>query len=166
MRWLLLGFVLLLVACGSQGNPLANTEWQLVALGNADASDAVVAGNPTAEFTTAKDMTGWTGCNAFGAGYRVRGSELLLDKLTWTEAGCPSLGLFQQEQRIQSLLATVERFEVSGEQLTLHSEGGQALVFERVRGGVSRNNAPRATNQMRASNRSRTPAFGYAKLGR
>ena len=33
---------------------------------------------------------------------------------------------------MQDSLATVERFEVSEEQLTLHSEGGQALVFERV----------------------------------
>ena len=48
------------------------------------------------------------------------------------EAGCPSLALFQQEQRMQDLLATVERSEVSGQRLTLHSEGGQALVFERV----------------------------------
>ena len=46
--------------------------------------------------------------------------------------GCPSEELFRQEQRIQDSLATVEQFEVSGERLTLHSEGGQALVFERV----------------------------------
>ena len=132
MRWLPLGFVLLLIACGSQGNPLANTEWRLVALGDAGASAELVAGNPTAEFATAKDMTGWTGCNAFGARYRVRESELRLDELTWTEAGCPSQALFRQEQWMQDLLATVERFEFSGERLTLHSEGGQALVFQRI----------------------------------
>ena len=132
MRGLLLGLVFLLVACGSGGNPLANTEWRLVALGNADAPDEVVAGNPTAEFTTATDMTGWTGCNSYGARYSARESELRLDDLTWTEAGCPSQALFQQEQRMQDSLATVERFEVSGEQLTLHSEGRQALVFKRV----------------------------------
>ena len=132
MRRLLLGFVVLLVACGSEGNPLDNTEWRLVALGNADAPAEVVGGNPTAKFTTATDMTGWTGCNSYGAGYSARGSELRLDELTWTEAGCPSDALFRQEQRMQDSLATVERFEVSEERLTLHSEGGQALVFERV----------------------------------
>ncbi len=134
MRWLLLGFALLLVACGSAGNPLANTEWRLVALGNADAPDAVAGGNPTAEFTTATDLTGWTGCNSYGARYRARQSELRLDQLTWTEAGCPSQALFQQEQRIQGLLATVERFEVSEERLTLHSAGGRVMVFQRVGG--------------------------------
>ena len=117
---------------GTEGNPLANTEWRLVALGNADAPAEVAGGDPTAEFTTATDMTGWTGCNSYGARYSVRDSELRLDDLTWTEAGCPSQALFRQEQRMQDSLATVERFEVLGEQLTLHSEGGQALVFERV----------------------------------
>ena len=132
MRWLLLCFVFFLAACGSEGNPLADTEWRLVALGNAGAPSEVVIGDPTARFTTATDMTGWTGCNSYGAGYRVRESKLRLDELTWTEAGCPSDALFRQEQRMQDLLATVERFEVSGEQLTLHSKDGQALVFERV----------------------------------
>ncbi len=132
MFWVLFVFAFLIAACGGEGNPLANTEWRLVTLGNADAPTEVVAGNATAEFTTATDMTGWTGCNSYAARYRARESELRLDDLTWTEAGCPSQALFQQEQRMQDLLATVERFEVSGEQLTLHSEDGQTLVFEKV----------------------------------
>ena len=119
-------------ASGSEANPLAGTEWRLVALGDAGAPAAVVGGDATAAFPTATDMTGWTGCNAYGARYRVRDSELRLDDLSWTEAGCPSQALFRQEQRMQDALATVERFEVSGERLTLHSAGGQVLVFERV----------------------------------
>ncbi len=132
MFWILFIFALLMAACGGEGNPLANTEWRLVALGNADAPTEVVEGNPTAEFTTGTDMTGWTGCNSYGARYSVGESQLRLDNLGWTEAGCPTQALFQQEQRMQDLLATVERFEVSGDQLTLHSEGGQVLVFQRV----------------------------------
>ena len=132
MRWLLPGLVLLLAACGGGENPLAETEWRLVALGEAGAPAAVVGGEPTAGFTSATEMTGWTGCNSYGARYRVRGPELRLDDLRWTEAGCPSQALFRQEQRMQDALATVERFEVSGERLTLHSEGGQVLVFERI----------------------------------
>ena len=117
---------------GSEWNPLADTEWRLIELGKADSPAAVVGGNPTAEFSTTADMTGWTGCNSYDARYSVRQSELRLDDLGWTEAKCPSQALFRQEQRMQDSLATVERFEVSGERLTLHSEGGQALVFERV----------------------------------
>ena len=130
--WLLLGLVVLTFGCSDSGNPLSETEWRLVALGNSDAPDQVVDGDATVKFTTATDMTGWTGCNACGARYSARESELRLDELTWTEAGCPSMDLFRQEQRMQDLLATVEQFTISKEQLTLHSEGGQALVFERV----------------------------------
>ena len=132
MRWVLLVFMFLLVACGSGGNPLASTEWRLVAMGHADAPAEVVGGNATAEFTAAGDMKGLTACNSYTARYRARGSELRLDDLGWTEAGCPTQALFQQEQRMQDSLATVERFEVSGDQLTLHSDGGRVLVFERV----------------------------------
>ncbi len=132
MFWILFIFALLIAACGSEDNPLANTEWKLVGLGNADASAQVVEGNPTAKFTTDTDMTGWTGCNSYGARYSARESELRLDDLTWTEAGCPSQALFRQEQRMQDTLSTVERFEVSEYQLTLHSEGGQVLVFQRT----------------------------------
>ena len=123
----------LLSACSSEGgNPLANTEWRLVALGDADAPADVVGGDPTLKFTTEMDMTGWTGCNAYGARYSAWEPELSLDELIWTEAGCPTDALFQQEQRMQDSLATVERFEVTEEQLTLHSEGGQVMVFERA----------------------------------
>ena len=132
MRWLLPGLVLLLAACGGEGNPLAGTAWRLVALGDAGAPAEVAGGDATARFTTATEMTGWTGCNSYGARYSVRGSELRLDDLTWTERGCPSQALFRQEQRMQDSLATVERFELSGERLTLHSDGGRALILERV----------------------------------
>ena len=132
MRLLLLGFVLLMAACGSGENPLANTEWRLVAMGDAGAPVDVVEGDATAEFTADGDMKGFTACNSYSAGYSTRDSELRLDELRWTEAGCPTDALFRQEQRMQDSLATVERFEVSGDRLTLHSEGGQALVFERL----------------------------------
>ncbi len=117
---------------GGEENPLAGTEWRLaLVLGSAEPPANVVGGDPTAEFT-ATDMTGWTGCNSYGARYSIQGEELRLDDLWWTEAGCPSQELLRQEQRIQDSLATVEEFEISGDRLTLHSEGGQALVFERV----------------------------------
>ena len=130
MFWILLGFVFLLAACGGEGNPLANTEWRLVELGQADGLSPVVGDYASIEFTTATDITGWTGCNSYASRYGVRDSELRFDDPMWTEAGCPTQALFQQEQRIQDSLATVERFEISGGRLTLHSEGGEVLIFE------------------------------------
>ena len=130
MRWMLLCFVFLLAACGGEGTPLADTEWRLVELGKADSPAQVEGDDVSIQFTIDWDMTGWTGCNSYASRYSVRQSELRLDDLTWTEAGCPTQALFRQEQRMQDSLATVERFEISGRQITLHSEGGQVLIFE------------------------------------
>lgn len=130
MLWILLGFVFLLAACGGSDNPLAETEWRLVELGEAYSPAQVVGDDAGIEFTTATEMTGWTGCNSYASRYSVRQSDLRLDDLMWTEAGCPTQTLFRQEQRMQDSLATVERFEISGGRLTLHSEGGQVLIFD------------------------------------
>ena len=129
MRWILLGFVFLLAACGGEGNPLT-VRSGAGRVGQRRRSAAVLGGDPTARFTTDTDMTGWTGCNSYAARYSIQGEELRLDDLMWQERGCPSDALFQQEQRMQDSLATVGRFEISGERLTIHSEGGQVLVFE------------------------------------
>ena len=133
MHCFLLVLVFLLAACVSEENPLTNTEWQLVEMGRAGEPAGVRGIDAlTAQFTSMEDMTGWTGCNSYGARYSVSGLELRLASLEWTEAGCPSQELFRQEQQMQDLLATVERFDVTEKQLTLHSEGRQVLVFERV----------------------------------
>ena len=110
--------------------PLAETAWQLVAFGEAAAPDSVV-GEVDVQFS-ATTLKGWTGCNQYDARYRVRGDALQLADLRATEAGCPTQSLFNQEQRVLTLWANVERFEVSGDHLTLHSAGGQVLVFQRV----------------------------------
>ena len=46
-RLLLLGIVFLLEVCGSEENPLADSEWRLVALGDAAAPAEVVDGEAT-----------------------------------------------------------------------------------------------------------------------
>lgn len=69
---------------------------------------------------------------------RIRGeysageTELRLTDLSWTESGCPSPDLFQQEQRFQNLMMEVGRFTVSGARFTLYGEGEQVLVFQRI----------------------------------
>ena len=112
------------------GHGLAETAWQLVALGTADAPDSVV-GEVDVQFS-ATTLKGWTGCNRYAARYRVRGHALQLADFEATEAGCPTQRLFDQEQRVKTLWVNVERFGVAGDRLTLHSAEGQVLVFERV----------------------------------
>ena len=134
LRKLALALALIALAgCGDWASyplPLADTEWRLVELGEIDRTAA--AGGANIKFTTAADMSGWTGCNAYDGRYSVRGSELLIEDLYSTEAGCPSDALFRQEQLMQTVLSAVRRFEIEGDRLTLHGGGKQLLVFERT----------------------------------
>ncbi len=49
---LLLGFVLHPAACGREANPLADTEWRLTALGNADVHPEMVGDQVATEFSS------------------------------------------------------------------------------------------------------------------
>ncbi len=127
---ILLTVLAVIAACGSDAdNPLADTDWVLIELGDAGNPDAAFGGYTVDMQFSENEVGGWTGCNAFGGEYTVRGDELRLADLGWTEAGCPTDPLFRQEQRIQDSLIAIERFEASGNRLTLHSEGGQVLIF-------------------------------------
>lgn len=133
LTFLVLGGLAVLIVVGiyattRDANPLANTAWHLVAMGPADAPAAVID-QVTAEFTDTH-LTGSTGCNAYQAAYNTRQSELHLDNLTWQEAGCPTRALFDQEQRIQKALATIEHFEIASDRLTLHSADDHVLILE------------------------------------
>ena len=141
------GVALLLAACAvgvslPNDDPLAGTQWRLTHVGFPAAPDPALSpdpmtgGPPLARFTPAGHLTGWTGCNTYGAIYTVRDVELRLDDLVWTEAGCPDpepLGnaLFRQEQRFKGVLRHMESFALEGDTLTLRGSGGEALVFHR-----------------------------------
>ena len=109
-------------------HPLAETDWLLMELGRADSLDAA-EGNAGIEFSV-NLVSGWTGCNSYKGEYSVEGEVLRLHDVGATEAGCRPDALFRQEQRMLESLWTVERFEVAGDRLTLHSTGGQVLVFK------------------------------------
>ncbi len=126
---LLLSALFLSAACESEGNPLGDTEWRLVGLGDAESPDAVV-GEPDVEFS-ATEIGLWTGCNSCAGEYSLQRANLSIGDLGCTEAGCRTMTQFHQEQRIQRVLATIERFEVSGSRLTLYGADGEVLLFER-----------------------------------
>ena len=135
-------FALLLLACGSidvdidfgGDDPLADTEWRLTSLGPASGPTPAVSGSDaTAEFME-EEMRGWTGCNGYSGTYKVSDSSFSAgDDLLWTERGCPSAELLEQEGLFLDLLVAAESFTLSGDQLVISSEEGQSvLVFTRT----------------------------------
>ena len=133
---------LLLVGCGSididvdvssSDNVLADTEWHLSSLGSAADPTPVVPGSGVTAKFSQDDMSGSTGCNSYDGSYSVSGSSLSTgDDLRWTERGCASTDLREQEELFLDLLVAAETFVLFGEQLVISSEDGQSvLVFTR-----------------------------------
>ena len=133
---------LLILACGSididvdvssSDNTLADTEWRLTSLGPAADPIPVVSGSElTAQFSQ-EEISGSTGCNSYDGDYSVSdGSSINTEDLSWTEAGCPSIELWEQEEIFLDLLVAAESFVLFGDQLVISGEEGKSvLVFTR-----------------------------------
>ena len=128
-----LALLVLACGCGSSESALANTEWRLVSLGPGAGPEPVVVGSEVTAGFTPDGISGSTGCNSYSGAYRVNNGSLTTEGLSWTEAGCPSREMWVQEDRFQRLLAAVQSFEVSGDQLVISSgEGDSVLIFRRA----------------------------------
>ncbi len=133
---------LLTLACGSidinvdvssSDNALADTEWRLTSLGAAADPIPVVSGSElTAQFSQ-EEISGSTGCNSYHGDYSVSdGSSINTEDLSWTEVGCPSDELWEQEEIFLDLLVAAESFVLFGDQLVISGEEGKSvLVFTR-----------------------------------
>lgn len=134
---------LLLLACGSidinvdvssSDNTLAGTEWRLSSLGPAADPVPVVSGSELTAGFSQEEVSGSTGCNSYDGAYSVSdGSSINTEDLSWTERGCPSTELWEQEELFLDLLVAAETFVLFGDQLVISSAEGKAvLVFART----------------------------------
>ena len=112
------------------GNPLANTNWQLV---SAYGAPVTPAGQPqTLYFSTTNTVSGNGGCNQLSGPYTVNGSSLVIGPLASTQMMCEQAAMTQEQTYIQALTA-VASFEISGNQLILRSGAGQEVLrFNRI----------------------------------
>jgi heat shock protein HslJ len=143
-RTLALSAVSLLLACDAgmrasgsaltrdaqDGDPrLLLAEWELTSFGG----QAPIAGSRIA--LTFEDTTfgGYSGCNWYGGGYEVAGASLRMSDVFGTERACARpQGVMEQETRYLAALVKSELFQVTGEELTLRTDGGRDLRFRRV----------------------------------
>lgn len=99
-------------------------------------TELVVDGSPTSplDATTMTiqfedgTATGVAGCNSFFGGYELDGSSISMGPLASTQAFCGEPeGLMDQEVTYLSLMEEADRFERSGDELTL-LRGEMALI--------------------------------------
>lgn len=113
----------------SSGDSLINTSWQLLSFGPSTAPVEVLPESTiTLEFKEAGEMDGNGGCNTYGGSYSVDGDKLVLQQVVSTLMACADMNVTNQEQQYLQALGTVDRFEMSGDSLTLWYDSGNGVL--------------------------------------
>ncbi|MBN2471326.1 MAG: META domain-containing protein [Anaerolineae bacterium] len=108
---------------------LANTQWNLVTLGGADAAGDTW---PTLMFSADGQASGNTGCNIFRTTYTSEGDALSFDeRIITTRRACASAVVSAQEQAYLAALASAATYAFVDDQLTILYGDGEALAFVR-----------------------------------
>jgi heat shock protein HslJ len=77
-------------------------------------------------------ISGNAGCNHYGGGFIIEGQTISFSDIYATEMYCTDLaGIMDQEQSYLAALANADRFEMAGDRLTITTNAGQTLVFEK-----------------------------------
>lgn len=112
--------------------PLTGTDWVLEGYSTgADAVSSVIAGTTvTAKFSPDGNVTGNAGCNHYGGGYTLNGTNLSVSSLFSTLMYCEKPeGIMEQEGRYLGLLENVSSYRVEGDCLVLTDTEGTDLLF-------------------------------------
>ena len=124
--------VLTVAACGTSGSALEENKWSLKSYGEQSNPEQVLEGTEvTATFDSGEgQVSGSGGCNTYFASYEVKGYNLSISDLAWTEMACISpVGVMEQEQEFLSLLGDAESFQVDDTSLTIICSNGSQLYF-------------------------------------
>ena len=128
---IIVGILLLNTGCsllpGTGGSDLEGTSWKLVSYGGLT---PLPGKDMTAEFS-GKEISGSASCNHYFGTYQVKGSQIKLEGLAWTEMAClDPEGIMEQEQRVMALLGDAASFSRQGSQLVITTSAGEQLIFQ------------------------------------
>jgi heat shock protein HslJ len=111
---------------------LIGPSWRLVELEGQPSIPGSGAREPHLRFTAESRVSGATGCNTLGGGYRTTGEQLGFGDLFSTKMACVEESRMAQETRFMRVLGRVDRFAVRDDTLTLFA--GDSAVARFVRG--------------------------------
>jgi heat shock protein HslJ len=134
INYILLIFILVIVLSACQaGNPskdvdLENNTWVLRSYdGNLPIEGTII----TLQFKD-EQISGNAGCNHYGGGFVVNGQTISFSDIYATEMYCMDpVGVMDQEQSYLTALQSADRFELTSDTLTITTNAGQTLVFEK-----------------------------------
>ena len=117
-----------LAACRCSGaTGLRDTSWELESL---EGKDALPGTTITLEFSD-DQVSGATGCNHYGGGYRARADSLRISDIFATEMWCEGPeGVMEQEQAYLAALSSAASYRIDDNTLEMLDEtGARVLVF-------------------------------------
>jgi len=116
---------------GTGTNQLIGTTWKLVSY---DGNIPLAGKNMTASFDT-KEIQGSASCNTYFGTYRLKGDQISIGELGWTEMACMDPeGIMEQEQIIMKLLSESSLYSIQGDRLQITTSAGELLIFQQLIG--------------------------------
>lgn len=107
-------------------DPLAGTAWRLAEIEGGQPLPGITV---SAEFDKGS-VGGSAGCNRYGASYELDGERFRVGDIQLTLRACVEPeGAMDQEQKFVRLLASAERYELTGGMLRMFEQDTETLVF-------------------------------------
>lgn len=114
---------------GAGQDALKGTSWTLSSMGPNGAGLPALSGvSVTLDFQAGGEAGGSAGCNSYGGEYVVSGTSLMFKNLLSTMMACTDTRLMDQEQQFLNALRNADRFQVSGDLLTIYYNNGEAVM--------------------------------------
>ena len=104
--------------------------WRLTGMPGKDAAALAALPRPVRVRLEGGRVTGSSGCNNLMGSYRLDGNRLTLGPLAGSMMACPEPGM-SIENAFKGAFAGTLRYAIKGDRLSLTSEGGATLSFEK-----------------------------------
>ncbi len=111
-------------------HPLEGPGWRLTGMPGKDAAALAALPRPVRVRFERGRVTGSSGCNNVMGGYTLDGNRLTLGPLAGSMMACPEPGM-SIENAFKAAFAGTLRYSIKGDRLSLTSEAGATLSFEK-----------------------------------
>jgi len=120
-------------SCGvlpfSTGGSLNGTTWTMVSYNGT----ALISGTTMTAFFDGREVNGSASCNHYFGSYKLRGNQIQIDGLGWTEMACMDPeGIMEQEQELMSLFSKAATYSIQGQVLKISTGSGDLLEFQQI----------------------------------
>ena len=126
-------FTLFLTSCGvlpiNTGDNLSGSAWIMVSY---DGTTLLPDTAMTASFEDGR-ISGSASCNHYFGSYKLKGDQIQIDGLGWTEMACMDPeGIMEQEQQVMRYLSKAATFSIHGQDMQIITGSGEILVFQQA----------------------------------